>query len=224
MNSIFTVRNLRKRYKILNNEVEVLKGIDLDIEEGRINFILGPSGAGKSTMLHIIGSLDKPSDGSVLFRETDIFSMSDSKLSRWRNENIGFVFQFHYLLNDFSAFDNVMLPYIFSGRNIGEGRLRTEELLEQLNMSHRKRHKPSELSGGEQQRIAVARAMINRPEVILADEPTGNLDSANKQFIMEFFSKLNREYGTTFILITHEQNLTPYAHRIISLKDGLISK
>lgn len=224
MSNIFSVSGLTKQYKIMNNEVNVLKGIDLDIEEGKINFILGPSGAGKSTLLHIIGSLDRPTEGAVHFKDTDIFTLSDSKLSRWRNENIGFVFQFHYLLNDFSAYDNVMLPFIFSGGKLREGRQRTDELLEQLGMTHRKKHKPSELSGGEQQRIAVARAMINRPEVILADEPTGNLDSSNTQFIMDFFSKLNREQNTTFIIITHEQNLAPYAHRIIHLRDGMIAE
>ncbi len=224
MSNIFRINGVTKDYKILNNSVSVLKGIDLNIEQGKMNFILGPSGAGKSTLLHIIGSLDKPSHGEVLYKDTNIFSLSDKKLSEWRNENIGFVFQFHYLLNDFSAFDNVMLPYIFSGGKLSEGRRRTTELLKKLGMLHRQKHKPSELSGGEQQRIAVARAMINNPDVILADEPTGNLDSENTLFIMDFFKQLNDESSTTFIIITHEQNLTNYSHRIIRIRDGNIEE
>ncbi|MCK4523982.1 ABC transporter ATP-binding protein, partial [candidate division WOR-3 bacterium] len=177
MNNIITVKNLTKTYKILNSEISVLKNIELEIEQGKINFILGPSGAGKSTLLHIMGSLDTPSEGEVFYRDMNIFSQNDGKLSKWRNKNIGFVFQFHYLLNDFNAYNNILLPYTFSGKNIKQGKARTEELMEMLKITYRKEHKPSELSGGEQQRIAVARALITEPKVILADEPTGALDS-----------------------------------------------
>ncbi len=222
MNNIITVKNLTKKYKILNSEISVLKGIDLEIEEGKINFILGPSGAGKSTLLHIMGSLDTPSEGEVFYKDMNVFSQSDKNLSKWRNKNIGFVFQFHYLLNDFNAYNNILLPYTFSKKNLKHGKARTEELMEMLKITHRKEHKPSELSGGEQQRIAVARALINNPTVILADEPTGNLDSENTHFIMEFFKKLNQENNTTFIIITHEKELSSYADRIINLKDGAI--
>ena len=222
MNNIISVKNLTKKYKILNSEISVLKNIDLEIEQGKINFILGPSGAGKSTLLHIMGSLDTPSEGQVFYKDMNIFSQSDGDISKWRNKNIGFVFQFHYLLNDFNAYNNILLPYTFSGKSMKHGKARTEELMEMLKITYRKEHKPSELSGGEQQRIAVARALINNPKVILADEPTGNLDSENTHFIMEFFKNLNQENNTTFIIITHEKELSSYADRIINLKDGMI--
>ncbi|MDY6786959.1 MAG: ABC transporter ATP-binding protein [candidate division WOR-3 bacterium] len=222
MSSILKARGVTKRYTVMNKSVDVLKNIDLPIEEGKIVFIKGPSGAGKSTLLHILGSLDKPTEGSVYYRDTELYKLSDRKLSRWRNRNIGFIFQFHYLLNDFTAADNILLPYMFSQNKLSVGRERTDMLMNNLGVYHRKDHKPSELSGGEQQRIAVARALVNDPQIILADEPTGNLDSVNTHFIMEFFRELNREEGKTFVIVTHENELTQYADSVVNLKDGVL--
>ncbi|MFO8062832.1 MAG: ABC transporter ATP-binding protein [bacterium] len=222
MNSILRASGVTKRYTVMKKSVDVLKSIDLPIEEGKIIFIKGPSGAGKSTLLHILGSLDKPTEGSVYYRDTELYKLSDRKLSRWRNKNIGFIFQFHYLLNDFTAADNILLPYMFSKNKLSVGRERTDMLMNNLGVYHRKDHKPSELSGGEQQRIAVARALVNDPQIILADEPTGNLDSVNTHFIMEFFRELNRKEGKTFVIVTHENELTQYADSVVNLRDGLL--
>lgn len=222
MSSILKARGVTKRYTIMNKSVDVLKNINLPIEEGKIIFIKGPSGAGKSTLLHILGSLDEPTEGSVYYRETELYELPDRKLSSWRNRNIGFIFQFHYLLNDFTASDNILLPYMFSKNKLAVGRERTDMLMNNLGVYHRKDHKPSELSGGEQQRIAVARALVNDPQIILADEPTGNLDSVNTHFIMEFFRELNKEEGKTFVIVTHENELIQYADSVVNLKDGVL--
>lgn len=222
MSELYRVENLRKAFSIQNRHIDVLRDISLSIEKGSITFILGPSGAGKSTLLHILGTLDKPTSGKVFYNDNDIFSMTDAKKSKWRNENIGFVFQFHYLLNDFNALENAAMPYMIKTGNMNNARAKAGILLEKLGLSERTMHKPSELSGGEQQRVAVARALVNDPEVILADEPTGNLDTANTHFVMDFIKRINEEEKRTFIIITHNEDLASYAHHILRIKDGII--
>ncbi len=222
MNDIYRIENLKKSYSIQNRHIEVLKGLSFTVKEGSITFILGPSGAGKSTLLHIMGTLDKPTSGEVIYNEQNIFNQPDSKKSKWRNEKIGFVFQFHYLLNDFNALENAAMPYMINTFNMNEAMKRSELLLDKLGLGSRTMHKPSELSGGEQQRVAVARALVNGPEVILADEPTGNLDSANTEFVMNFIKNINEEEKRTFVIITHNEELTRYAQHIIRINDGNI--
>ncbi len=222
MNEIMKIENVYKDYSIRNKQISVLKNINLEIENGKITFILGPSGAGKSTLLHIMGTLDTPTKGKVYYKNTDLFSLNDKKLSDFRNTNIGFIFQFHYLLNDFNAYENVLLPYLFKNKNKNNIKYKIEELFKELGIIDRMYHKPNELSGGEQQRIAIARAIINQPSIVLADEPTGNLDSKNTHFAMNFIKKLNTEQNMTFVIITHNRELIQYADRIINIKDGEI--
>lgn len=222
MSSIFKVVNLKKSFYIKDKRIDVLKGINLEIDEGKITFILGPSGAGKSTLLHILGTLDSPTEGEVLFKGISLHSLDDKSKSRWRNENIGFIFQSHYLLNEFLAYENVMLPHLFLTKNFLKSKKKAFELLDSLSLSDRVFHKPNELSGGEQQRVAIARALINDPEVILADEPTGNLDSKNSDTVMQIFKKINRESGKTFLIITHNEELIKYGDKVIKLVDGVI--
>ncbi|MEJ5307697.1 MAG: ABC transporter ATP-binding protein [candidate division WOR-3 bacterium] len=222
MNSIFKIVDLKKSYFVKDKKIDVLKGINLEIEEGKITFILGPSGAGKSTLLHILGTLDSPSDGKVFFRNELIHSLDDRSKARWRNQKIGFIFQFHYLLNEFLAYENVMLPHLFLTKNFFKSKKKSIELLDSLSLSDRIYHKPNELSGGEQQRVAIARALINDPEIILADEPTGNLDSKNSENIMEIFKKINFERKTTFLIITHNEELVKHGDRVVKLVDGVI--
>lgn len=222
MNSIFTVSDLNRDFKVTDKTIRVLNNINLEIEEGKVTFILGPSGAGKSTLLHIIGALDSPTSGKVLYKGEDIHSLNDKKQAKWRNKNIGFIFQFHYLLNEFLAYENVMLPSLFMNNSFKESAKNARGLLGELGLEERTEHKPNELSGGEQQRVAIARALINDPDVILADEPTGNLDSKNTQFVMDFFKKINSEKKKTFIIITHNEELLKYADRAVNMKDGFI--
>ncbi|MEO0234227.1 MAG: ABC transporter ATP-binding protein [candidate division WOR-3 bacterium] len=222
MNSIFKIVDLKKSYFVKDKKIDVLKGINLEIEEGKITFILGPSGAGKSTLLHILGTLDSPTDGKVFFRNELIHSLDDKSKSRWRNEKIGFIFQFHYLLNEFLAYENVMLPHLFLTKNFFKSKKKAIELLDSLSLSDRIYHKPNEMSGGEQQRIAIARALINDPEIILADEPTGNLDSKNSENVMDIFKKINFEKKTTFLIITHNEELVKHGDRVVKLVDGVI--
>ncbi len=201
-------------------DLQVLKGIDLTVEKNEIISILGASGAGKTTLLHIVGTLDKPNGGQVLFDGTDVFAMSDRKLNEFRNTHIGFVFQFHHLLPEFTALENVCIPAFIGGRNKTETIDKAEKLLTTLGLRDRITHKPATLSGGEQQRVAVARALINDPDVILADEPSGNLDSDNARELHELFLHLRSELNQTFIIITHNADLARMSDRQIVIKDG----
>ena len=212
------LHDIRKNFGTL----EVLKGIDLTINQGEIVSIVGPSGAGKTTLLQIIGTLDRPDSGRVLFDGVDISAYKEKQLSAFRNRHIGFVFQFHQLLPEFSAVENVMMPALINGTNMSEAHQRAMEMLEYLKLTDRATHKPAELSGGEKQRIAVARALINRPQVILADEPSGSLDTHNKEELHKLFFDLRNELGQTFIIVTHDEQLATTTDRTIRLLDGRV--
>lgn len=205
-------------------KLAVLKGIDLEINDGEIVAIVGPSGAGKSTLLHILGTLDHPDKGKVFIHDKDVFSQSPKSMAAFRNKSLGFVFQFHNLLPEFSAWENVMIPGLIGNKDERKIKKRAQELLVLLGLGDRINHKPSELSGGEQQRTAVARAMINAPDLILADEPSGNLDSKNAEDLHTLFFKLRKETGQTFIIVTHNEHLSEMADRRIELKDGVVYK
>lgn len=210
---------IQKRY----GNLQVLKNINLKVEKGEIVAIVGASGAGKSTLLHILGTLDKPDQGKVTIRGMDVFAQSQKNLAAFRNKSIGFVFQFHNLLPEFSALENVLIPGIISGQNEDEVRKKAKSLLDMLGLSSRMDHKPSELSGGEQQRTAVARALINSPDLILADEPSGNLDSKNAIDLHNLFFQLRKDLNQTFIIVTHNQDLSAMADRRVEIKDGVIN-
>ena len=202
--------------------LQVLKGIDLRIEKGEIVSIVGPSGAGKTTLLQILGTLDKPDGGSVVVDGIETSTLSTNKLSEFRNMHLGFVFQFHQLLPEFTAVENIMIPAYIAGMKPKETRNRAEELLEFMGLSDRATHKPNELSGGEKQRVAVARALMNNPAVILADEPSGSLDSKNKEELHKLFFELRDKFGQTFVIVTHDETLATLTDRTIHLKDGRI--
>lgn len=202
--------------------LQVLKGIDLCIEKGEIVSIVGPSGAGKTTLLQILGTLDKPDSGSVVVDGIETSTLSTNKLSEFRNKHLGFVFQFHQLLPEFTAIENIMIPAYIAGMKNKEAHNRAEELLAFMGLSDRANHKPNELSGGEKQRVAVARALMNNPAVILADEPSGSLDSKNKEELHKLFFDLRDKFGQTFVIVTHDETLATLTDRTIHLKDGRI--
>ena len=203
-------------------DLQVLKGIELEIKEGEIISIVGASGAGKTTLLQIIGTLMQKDQGKVWIANTDIDSLKEKQLARFRNQKIGFVFQFHHLLPEFTAFENVCIPGFIAKRSRKEVELRAKELLDLLGLQNRLEHKPKELSGGEQQRVAVARALVNDPAVILADEPSGNLDSKNKTELHEMFFVLREKFNQTFVIVTHDQELAGMSDRMVTMKDGQI--
>ncbi|MBU1823197.1 MAG: ABC transporter ATP-binding protein [Bacteroidetes bacterium] len=217
--ALLTAQGITRSYGTL----QVLKGIDLDIQPGEIVAIVGASGAGKSTLLHIIGTLDRPDSGKVQIQDTEVSRLTDKALAQFRNERIGFVFQFHNLLAEFTALENVCMPgFIASNKSESEIRARGSELLDLLGLKNRKDHLPSQLSGGEQQRVAVARALLNKPAVVLADEPSGNLDSRNAEELHRLFFKLRDELGQTFVIVTHNEHLAEMADRRLTMQDGLM--
>lgn len=220
---IIKTTGLVKEYQVSKAEtLRVLKGIDAEIFEGEIIAIVGPSGAGKSTLLHLIGTLDKPTSGEVIFDGEDISKLSSNELARFRNTRIGFVFQFHHLLPEFTAIENVCIAAMISGRSIKSVEGKAKELLREVGLAERLNHKPSELSGGEAQRVAVARALINSPKVILADEPTGNLDTKNSEEVMGLIFELRKKYNMTFVIVTHNEKFAQMADRTLKMVDGKI--
>lgn len=212
------VRNIVKRY----GDLEVLRGVNLDIAQGEIVSIVGPSGAGKTTLLQIIGTLDTPQQGEVYYESKNVLALKDKDLAHFRNRNIGFVFQFHQLLPEFTMLENVAVPALLGGDSRADAYSRARQLLERMHLADRLEHKPLQLSGGECQRVAVARALINSPKVILADEPSGSLDSQNKQELHRLFFELRDELGQTFIIVTHDEGLAAQADRTLHMRDGVI--
>lgn len=216
------VRGLWKVFNTVGGKVEALKGIDLDIAENETLAVVGVSGSGKSTLLHLLGTLERPTEGEVRYGEDDVFQKSDGGLSEFRNKEIGFVFQFHYLLPEFTAVENVMMPCLVSGMEAEQARAMASDLLVKVGLGERFEHRPGELSGGEQQRVAIARAVVMKPKVILADEPTGNLDLETGSHVLDYFMMLNSEYGITSVLVTHNQEIASRLNRRIRLSDGKI--
>ena len=222
--AILTASNITKVYRSGPETLEVLKGISLTIQKGEILIIMGPSGVGKSTLLNILGTLDRPSTGFVQINGRDINGMNEEELARFRNRHIGFIFQFHYLLPEFTALENVLMPRMIRGRDWKQDIPRARVLLEEVGLGGRLNHRPNELSGGEQQRVAVARALMNQPEIILADEPTGDLDRKNSEMLYELMLSLQKKYRQTFVIVTHNEMFTREAHRVIHLWDGQIAE
>ena len=214
------VENVTKTFEHEGQSLEVLKGIDLEIPSGEMVTIVGPSGAGKSTLLHLIGTLDLPTKGTIRYAGQDVTRLGSSDLAEFRNRSIGFVFQFHHLLPEFTALENVMMPGLIQGSRRLEDRAR--QLLDEVSLSHRLTHRPGELSGGEQQRVALARALLMEPKLVLADEPTGNLDSQSSASVQKLFLEFNRRHGTTFLIVTHSQDFAAMMPRRVAMKDGRI--
>ena len=212
------LKNITKSF----GSLQVLRGIDLSVEEGQVVSIVGPSGAGKTTLLQIMGTLDKADSGQVIINGQDISALNQKKLSRFRNKHLGFVFQFHQLLPEFTALENIMIPAFIGGADKKEAEERARELLQFMGLADRATHKPNELSGGEKQRVAVVRALVNHPDVIMADEPSGSLDSQNKEDLHKLFFDLRDKYGQTFIIVTHDESLATLTDRTIHMKDGII--
>jgi lipoprotein-releasing system ATP-binding protein len=224
MNYVIETKDLKKSFHTEAVRLDVLKGIELRVEKGEFIAITGASGAGKSTLLHILGTIDRPTSGQVLYEGQNVFSLGDDELSGFRNSQIGFVFQFHHLLPEFSALENIVMPGLIAGRDRNDVKNSASDLLIKLGIYERRRHRPGELSGGEQQRVAVARALILNPKVVLADEPTGNLDTATGEDLFNMLKMLNSEIGTTFIMVTHNESLANRCSRILHMTDGIISE
>ncbi len=222
MNSILSAINVHKTYQNGPEITEVLRGIDLDVKQGEVVIIIGPSGVGKSTLLHLIGSLDKPTTGEIHINGQNVFELNDKQLAGFRNKNIGFVFQFHHLLPEFTALENVMLPGMMYSNDLNQLNVDASALLAEVGLDNRLNHKPNQLSGGERQRVAVARALINNPKLVLADEPTGNLDKNNSKALYRQILNLNEKLNQTFIIVTHNEIMAERASRVIELEDGQV--
>lgn len=220
---ILKAENLIKSYQTTKkNKLEVLKSVSVEIETNKISVIIGASGAGKSTLLHLLGGLDRPDSGKVFYNGTEIFKLSDDKLVKFRREKVGFVFQFHHLLPEFSAIENTAIPLMIKGDSLQKAVKQAEELIQLVGLKERKNHKPAELSGGEQQRVAVARALANNPDIIFADEPTGNLDSDNSELVNQLILDLKNNHGKTLLIVTHNKELMKLADKVFEMKDGEI--
>jgi len=222
MSNFLQCRDIRKTYREGSLDTEVLKGVSFDIEQGELVSIIGTSGSGKSTLLHILGVLDDASSGSVHFLDQDLAALSSNKQAKLRNQHLGFVYQFHHLLADFSALENVAMPLLIGGVKPSQAKKEAAALLDKVGLSHRVDHRPSELSGGERQRVAIARALVNKPSLVLADEPTGNLDHATALSIYDLMRELNREYNTAFLVVTHDGELAAKMDRQLHMQDGLL--
>jgi len=223
---ILKAENIYKSFKTVKKvQLDILKGISLEIKPEKITVIIGASGAGKSTLLHLLGALDRPDSGEVFYADNNIFKLSDERLAKFRNKNISFIFQFHHLLPEFTALENVAIPQMINGTSLKDASEKSKKLLGTVGLGERTEHKPAELSGGEQQRVAVARALANNPQIIFADEPTGNLDSTNSEEIHKLIVELKEKYSKTFVIVTHNQNLVNLADKVYEIMDGkLISK
>ncbi|HPF44115.1 MAG TPA: ABC transporter ATP-binding protein [Syntrophomonadaceae bacterium] len=222
MEPIIEAVDVCKNFQLGDVEVEVLKNIRLSIENGEFVSLMGPSGSGKSTLLYLLGGLDKPSSGTVKVKSRQLSDMDDKDASQFRRQEMGFIFQFYNLVPNLNIQDNIMLPVLLDGKSIGRYRGRMDEILETVGLLHRKKHTPRELSGGEQQRVAIARALMNDPDIILADEPVGNLDSKTGTEVMELFKKINTQQGKTILQVTHSMEMAGYGNRIIRLRDGKV--
>jgi lipoprotein-releasing system ATP-binding protein len=221
--NIIEIRGLEKVYRD-GVEVKALDGLDLDVKKGEFLSIVGPSGSGKSTLLHMIGILDTPTKGTILIDGQDVTSMDDRQRSSARNKLLGFIFQYHHLLPDFTALENVMMPLLIAGKKKDEAAREAEKLLNEVGLKDRLHHFPGQLSGGQNQRVAVARALVNKPKIVIGDEPTGNLDSHSSDKVYELLRKLNREFDQTFILVTHDENMARKTDRIVRIVDGKITE
>lgn len=217
------VIDLRRSFHISGKSLDILKGVSFEIKTGEMLAIVGASGVGKSTLLTLLGALDRPTSGKILFEGLDLFAQSDMELARFRNEKIGFIFQFHHLLHEFTALENIMMPGLIRRMSPKKIKASALELLDAVGLSHRVHHKPGELSGGEQQRVAISRALVLEPKLILADEPTGNLDTHTSDEVFNLLKSLNQKHGMTFVLVTHNENLSLQADRLITMVDGNIS-
>ena len=223
MNKLIRVVDLYKSYYDGLTELPVLKGVDLEVKKAEIVAVVGASGVGKSTLLHLLGGLDRPTEGQIFYDGEDIFALNDQELDRFRNEEIGFVFQFHHLLPEFTALENVTMPGLIARQKSDVAQNRAKDLLDYIGLGERLEHRPSELSGGERQRVAIARALVNQPKVVLADEPTGNLDQKTSEAVHDLLWTLNDQFNQTFIIVTHNQTLAQRADRLIQLVDGQVS-